>query len=362
MKLEKIKLKNFRNLDEIEVAANPRLNLIFGPNGSGKTNFCEAIHFASAGDNLKGRRQRELINWDSEFTLIKLTTRDGDKVTVYLETGDRKELKLNSKNIKQSDLRSLVPTHMFVPGDLYIPKGPPQRRRDMLNRQLGFLSSDYGQLLSEYQSELKKKNTLLKKDQINEEFLSILNERLIDLGAQISLRRVNYLKKLNERLPEIYSLFVTNGYKLSLNYARETMLGNSKEELKSLLAEKLEESRDRELDQETSVVGPHRDKFEFRLNDKNLRKFGSQGELRTAVIATYLAYLKLYKENFEEWPILVLDDILSELDRGRGESFLENLPKEPQIFMTTATRDPAFKKLSGEFSVLEIKGGNIRQK
>jgi len=362
MKLEKIKLTNFRNLHEIEITTNPRLNLIFGPNGSGKTNFCEAIYFASTGNNLKGIRQRELIKWDSKYTLIKLNTVNEDVVVVYLETEDGKEIKVNSKNARQSDLRSLIPTHIFVPGDLYIPKGPPQKRRDMLNRQLGLLSADYGKRLSEYQSELKKKNTLLKKDKINEEFLSILNERLVDLGAQISLNRANYLQRLNERLPEIYGLFGHPEEKLSLNYAEDISPESSKEELKALLADRLEENREREMEQETSVVGPHRDKFEYRLNGKNLRKFGSQGELRTAVISTYLAYLNLYEENFEEWPILILDDILSELDRGRGESFLENLPEGPQIFMTTATRDSAFKKLSGEFSVLEINGGNILQK
>ncbi len=359
MKLKSIKIRNFRNLNETELEPNERLNLIFGPNGSGKTNFCEAIHFASTGDNLKGSRQRELINWDSDHTLVKLKLVNEDQLTVYLKQGEGKEIRVNSKTARQSVVSEVFPTHTFVPEDLYISKGAPKKRRSLLNRHLGQLEPDYDNLLSQYNSELKKKNTLLKKNEVNREFLDVLGQRLVDLGASLILKRTNYLDRLNEHLPEIYGKFVQNSASLTLNYSEERLMDSSLEDLTEYLTEKLEKEKDRELEQQTSVVGPHRDKFEYRLNGKDLRKYGSQGELRTAVIATYLAYLELYQERCEELPVLILDDILSELDRSRGERFLKTLPREPQVFMTTATRDPSFKKLSGQFSVLRINSGRI---
>ncbi|MBS3735927.1 MAG: DNA replication and repair protein RecF [Candidatus Bipolaricaulota bacterium] len=361
MKIDRLKITNYRNLEDLEIEPNSGLNLIFGPNGSGKTNFCEAIHFVSTGDNIKGSRQRELINWDSNYALVRMGLLNVEEIVVYLEEGEGKEIKINSKSGRQSDLRSLVPTHTFVPEDLYISKGPPRRRRSLLNRHLSQLSSGYGHLLSDYNAELKKKNTLLKKDEINEEFLEVLSERLIELGARITGERADYLKKLNQYLPEIYGQFVQTDEKLNLSYTEDGLIDRSQEELEELLSDRLERNREKELDRGTSVVGPHRDKFEYLLDGRDLRTFGSQGELRTAVIATYLAYLELYEKKFNELPILVLDDILSELDRARGEAFLENLPEAPQIFMTTATRSPSFRKLSGEFTVLKIQDGVIER-
>ncbi len=360
MKLEEIKVRNFRNLSDQTVKLNRSLNLIFGPNGSGKSNFCEAVHFASTGKNLKGNRQSELINWDSGFALVQLITAREDRVVVYLKENEGKEIKVNSKTKLQSDLVDLIPTYTFVPEDLYISKGPPKRRRSTLNSQISSLDPSYKSVLSDYRSELKKKNTLLKKEELNEEFLEVLNERLAELGAEIIVRRAGYLEELNDLLPEYYRTFVSGGGELSLDYGEDLPDEIKKERVKAGLAKKINEHREKEIQRENSVVGPHRDKFYYRLSGKDLRKFGSQGELRTAVISTYLAYLDLYNENFDDWPVLILDDILSELDRDRGGAFLKDLPEEPQVIMTTASRNPAFRELSGDFSVLEMAGGEIK--
>lgn len=361
MIIAEIKLRNYRNLHDQVIEANPNLNLVFGPNGSGKTNFCESIHFASSGDNLKGSRQEEMINWDAEFALIQLLTGDGDRIVIYLKEGEGKQIKLNSRTGRQSDLKKLVPTGTFVPEDLYISKGPPRRRRSALNSQISLLDHEYDKLLSDYRSELQKKNTLLKKDEINIEFLKVLNERLAELGAGITVRRADFLKDLNDLLPELYGKFVDDTRELGLDYEENLPEEITEESVKDWLSAKIEKNRKKELERETTIVGPHRDKFSYRLEDRSLRKYGSQGELRTAVIATYLGYLQLYNRNYDDWPVLILDDVLSELDRSRGEAFLQNLPEGPQIFMTTATRNRAFRKLTGEFSVLRIEAGRIEQ-
>ncbi|MFP4202070.1 MAG: DNA replication/repair protein RecF [Candidatus Acetothermia bacterium] len=359
MKVQEVKLRNFRNLADQRINLDPSLNLLFGPNGSGKTNLCEAIAFVSTGDNLKGNRQGELIKWDSSFALVQLMTSKEDRIVVYLKKGDGKEVKVNSKTKRQSDLNNLIPVHTFVPEDLYISKGSPRRRRETLNYQISTLDHDYKKSLSDYRAELKKKNTLLKKEEINEEFLEVLGQRLVELGAKLVVKRKGYLEKLNDLLPEYYRKFVSGGGKLSLDYGEDLPAEVTEKNVRELLEERMESHREKELERGTSVVGPHRDKFRYRLDGRDLRKYGSQGELRTAVISTYLAYLDLYEAEFEDWPILILDDILSELDRDRGESFLENLPEEPQVIMTTATRNPAFTKLSGDFSVFEVEEGRV---
>lgn len=361
MKIRTLKLARFRNLEDLEIEPNGALNILFGPNGSGKTNLCEAIHFVSAGKNLKGRRQTELIHWDSDDSLIKLTTAEDDQIIVYLKRGESKQIRYNSKEKKQSQLRRMIPTFTFTPEDLNLSQGSPQRRRSMLNDQLSLMDDDYDGFLNKYESELKKKNNLLKKNKINEQFLNVLNERIVELGAEMAVRRTSYLNELNEILPGVYQEFASNDHKLTLNYGDKRYVTTDLDRVKEIFAEEIEDSSDREVELETSVVGPHRDKFVYRLNDRDLRKYGSQGEQRTAVVATYFANLRLYRDAFGEPPVLIFDDILSELDRSRGNALLENLPEEPQIFMTTATRNQSFKKLSGEFSAYQLDAGQIEK-
>ncbi len=362
MKISKLKVAGFRNLTESEIKPNEHLNILFGPNGSGKTNLCESIHFVSTGNNLKGNRQQELINWDSDDALIKVNLSTDDQIIVYLKRGEQKQVRYNSNPKTQSKLRKLFATYTFIPEDLYLSKGSPQRRRTMINDQLTLLDGDYKQTLTKYNDELKKKNNLLKKDEINIEFLTVLNTRLSELGAEIIVSRMRYLKRLNNTLPKTYQEFSSTDHKLTLNYSDQRYSNKTCEEIKAMLGEELEEKYEKEREIETTIVGPHRDKFLFNLQGRNLRKYGSQGEQRTAVISTYFSNIQLYKENEGEWPILIFDDILSELDTNRGNALLNNIPTEPQRFMTTATRNPAFKKLSGEFSVFQLTGGTIKEK
>ncbi len=361
MKIDQMKLARFRNLEDLEIEPNGRLNILFGPNGSGKTNLCEAVHFTSTGNNLKGTRQSELINWDEDDTLIKISSAAEDQIIVYLKRGEAKQVRYNSKEVKQSELRRILPTYTFTPEDLNLSQGSPQRRRSMINDQLGVLSDDYGSVFRKYERELKKKNNLLKKDEINEDFLDVLNERLADLGAEIVDRRSDYLTDLNEILPGTYGEFAADDHELTLNYSDGRYADASREEIREILIEDIRENHDREIELENATVGPHRDKFRYRLNGRNLRKYGSQGEQRTAVVATYFANLTLYEETFGELPILIFDDILSELDRSRGNALLEYLPHDPQIFMTTATRNQSFKKLSGEFTAFELNDGEVER-
>ena len=204
MKAEKLKLSGFRNLSDLEIKPHPRLNVLYGGNGAGKTNLCEALHFASTGKALKGRKQEELIKWDKSELLIRISLEDKDEVVIYLREDNSKQVKLNGKNVSQKEMEEKMPVISFVPTDLDAIKGGPANRRELVNDYIGPVSSDYRNYLKDYQSELNKKNALLKKEKINKEFLNVLNERIIELGSEISYIRFRFIKKINKFLIKSY--------------------------------------------------------------------------------------------------------------------------------------------------------------
>jgi len=361
MKVRHTLIRGFRNLNGVDLWPNEHLNVLVGANGSGKTNFCEAFHFASTGRNLRGSSRNELIGWDSSYLLLRFELINEDRLTVYLRKGEGKRLELNNKAVKQSQVRSQLPVLSFTPDELVKLKGGPKERRRMLDEHLGFLSSEYGRMLGDYESELKKKNALLKKEKPDEEFLEVLDKRLAKLGAEVMARRGRFLERLNGLLPRLYRELAPEAGRLSLNYRNLPEGEIEVDRLKVHLEKRIEESKERERRLETTVVGPHRDKIEYFLGERPLRKYGSQGEQRSATIATYLAFLKLYEKDRQDWPLLLLDDILSELDEERSRYLLENLPEEPQIFLTTTELSRKLSELLGvdSRSILRVREGNI---
>ncbi|MFP4646038.1 MAG: DNA replication/repair protein RecF [Candidatus Bipolaricaulota bacterium] len=360
MKIRHFLLKNFRNLDEVDLSPHEELNLIVGPNGSGKTNFCEAIYFLSTAKTLKGTRQSEVIGWGASHTLIHVTVTGEDQLKAYLERGESKQAQINSKSAKQSELRRKLPVLTFTPEDLLVVKGGPRERREMLDSHLFLLSHDYERAYGKYRAELKKKNALLKKDDPNEEFLDVLNQRLAKLGATIMRLRAAFLDRMNGLLSEKYDQLLSGDKpELTMIYEEVPRLRAKKAEIEENLAQAFKAQKDKEKELETSVVGPHRDKIRYQLGGNDLRKFGSQGEQRSAVIATKLSLLKLYHDVLGEWPVLLLDDILSELDKGRENSLLHHIPQGPQVFLTS-TEEEDLLDISANYKLYKISRGRVK--
>lgn len=362
MLIRELTLQGFRNIKRAQVKPNSNLNVLLGPNGAGKTNFCEGIYFMSTGETLKGSRQNELIGWNSDDLLVRAHLDNEDTVAVYLQPGESKTIKIDSKNATQSDLRKKIPVLTFVPDDLYFVKGGPARRRKLIDDHLSLLDPNFTRIANDYERELKKKNALLKKEDPNEEFLNVLNRRLAETGAELTYHRVRFIKALNEKLPDNYGR-LTGGQRepLQFHYQDIPGLDAEEDELQAYLAEEIEQSLDKEREIQTSVVGPHRHKISYRMKGRSMRKYGSQGEQRSCITATKLALLELYYQRFEEWPVLILDDILSELDHDRGASLLNRLPSGPQMFITATEKEELFDNLPRSYTIYLIRDGRLQE-
>lgn len=350
MKIERLVLYNFRNLAPTELVPASKLNLIIGPNAAGKSNLCEAIYYAAKGWLLKGERQRDVITFGQHETAIELSV-NGDEIRVHLNGRARaKTIEFNREKKTQGELSACLRALLFTPDELQIIKGRPEQRRRFLDRSIADLSREYRHVLREYEQALKRKSALLRQENPDLEVLEVFNQELIVRGSWLITKRREYIKELNKTLPARYQaicgqeselVIVYKGpYPLPLSHGSSTGEGWPLGRGEGLtLAQLIKDATSEEIRRGVVLVGPHRDDLCFELNDHDLRRFGSQGEQKSALCAVLLAQLDLHYQRFGDYPVLILDDVLSELDRPRLQRLLQLLPKDIQIFLTHTVVD-----------------------
>lgn len=331
MKLDRIVLRHVRNLAAVDLAPDGGLNLIVGPNAAGKSNLCEAIYYAAKGWLLKGERQRDLISWDQSEALLEFSL-GGDHVRLHLNGHARvKTIELNREKKSQSELSALLRVLIFTPDELQIIKGNPEQRRRFLDRSIADLHRVYKHTLSEYDQVLRRKSALLRSERPDLELLDVYDAELSERGAWLVAQRRAYVQKLNQKLPQHYQQISGQSAQLQIHY-ETTLVSN--DDLRRELARQLAQARREELRRKHALVGPHRDDLRFDLNGHDVKRFGSQGEQKSVLCALLLAQVELHSERFGNYPILILDDVLSELDRARTQRLLQLLPRDLQIFLT----------------------------
>ena len=334
MKLTKLTLKNFRNHDFITFDFTSGVNSIEGENATGKTNIVEAIYYLSLARSFRGVDDLELIKNDSNFaseiyavieegTLIK-------KIRITITKKGRTVL-LNGKNVsKLSELTKCVNVVLFEPKDAMLFKGLPKERRNFIDINLSKKSSAYFDLLSKYEKVLNKRNNLLKSEKVDENLLQVLTEMLVKLAGPIVSYREMYVKDINDILNKITRTLAGENYKLEIVY--KPFVPNTKEfESNALAAYKGALSSD--IKHHATSLGVHREDFSMLLNDKDIATYGSQGENRLAALALKLTPYFLIEEK-EKKPIVILDDVLSELDNVHQVRLLKFLKKFEQVFIT----------------------------
>lgn len=329
MKLDRIALRQVRNLACAELAPHGGLNLLVGPNAAGKSNFCEALYYAAQGWLLKGERQRDLIAWDQSEALLEFLC-NGTQARIHLNgSAKTKTIELNREKKTQSALSATFRALLFTPDELQIIKGSPEQRRRFLDRSISDLSCDYRHVLREYEQVLRRKSAVLRSGRPDLELLDVFDEELCVRGAYLIKNRCAYAQKINETLSQHYQQIAgQTAQQLVLHY--ETALT---EDPQQALAQLLT-MRSEELRRGQALVGPQRDDLRFALNEHDLKRYGSQGEQKSALCAVLLAQLELQRERFGDYPVLILDDVLSELDRGRTQRLLQLLHRDLQIFLT----------------------------
>ncbi len=368
MFLKEIKLTNFRNYENLSLVFHPGINIIYGQNAQGKTNLLESIYVLGLTKSHRSFIDHNLIKENKDFARIegKLTIDHFDtKMELLLET-KKKKLKIDSDVVgKVSDYVSKMNIIIFYPEDLDLLKGAPGIRRRYLNMELCQLYSNYLNLLNDYNKLLKIRNELLKKrmkeEVVDSNYFHIVTTYFIDKGVSIYRMRKNFIDRLNAISPEIYETITgMKGFHLEYRPCFE-ITSFEKEFLKQQFIEKLQNMEKVELKLGTTMVGPHRDDFEFYLAERNLKVYGSQGQQRVAILALKLAEIDIFTDCRGTTPILLLDDVFSELDDKKKNNLLKYIDQNIQTIITTTDLDSIDESLKKQSKLIEIDHAEIMQ-
>ncbi|RQD72638.1 MAG: DNA replication/repair protein RecF [Tindallia sp. MSAO_Bac2] len=366
MILKKMTLKNYRNYEEVEVTFGPGLNIFIGENAQGKTNLLEALYLCASLRSFRTRKDRELIKKNEEQAYLRLmaANQDGEqKLELLLKQDQKKRIRKNGLGVTTiGDVMGTVKAVLFSPEDLKIVKDSPQERRQFIDSELIQISPLYYHSLKRYQKILKQRNQLLKNEKVAEEQLEVWDDQLSAYGARIIQLRNQFLSDLLDLARPIHEEITEKKEYMELQYRPGINLpeGWSEWELDQLVSHfrcEMEKSRKNDLYRRVTHQGPHRDDVHFTINDMEVRQFGSQGQKRTVVLSLKLAVLEWMKQESGEYPVLMMDDVTSELDQKRQEYLLKYL-KPVQTFITTTHLDEKMKTSANDF-IFWINDGKI---
>ena len=366
MRLENIYLRSFRNYQELSLDFEPGVNLIVGDNAQGKTNLLESVIYMGSGRSFRTQKTAELVRLGAPFGEIQgsLYSQERNQTLRWLlfPTAKPRQLFLNSvKKKKAGDISGVLQTVLFCPEDLMVLKAGASARRHLGDSALCQLRPNYEAALTEYGKILEQKNRILKDRHENPALLEILpeyNTRLCQVGALLISYRARFFEGLGKAAAKYHSLFSGGAEEFSLQYRTVSTVTDpfaSVNVLTEQLMEHLENHYRAELESAQCLTGPHKDDFDVTLSGLSLKSFGSQGQVRTSAISLKLAQRELMKTQSGEIPVLLLDDVLSELDPGR-QDFVLNQITEGQVFITCC--EPGrFTKLG---KTIEISHGNVK--
>ncbi|NLI57026.1 MAG: DNA replication/repair protein RecF [Clostridium sp.] len=365
MYIEQLELENFRNYKKIKTSFSKNINIIYGENAQGKTNIIEAIFLCAAGRSHRTSKDKELININSnKFKVKLLLNKDNKKKEIeYLYELGKKQILINEVPIrKMANLMGNLLAVIFSPEDILIVKEGPSLRRRFMDITISQLRPSYFYNLQQYNKILNQRNNLLKEIQQNKsliETLDIWDEKIAQVGSEIISKRKKFIDKLSKISKEKHYNLTDNCEQLEIKYKTflEEIDLKNKENIKNEIIKKISKSRNLELKRCITAIGPHRDDFDIIVNGLPLKNFGSQGQQRTAILSLKLSEIEIIKEETDEYPILLLDDVMSELDNKRRKFLFKNLTKM-QTFITCTEKD-FFKEESLDASFLKVKNGEI---
>lgn len=324
MIIKSIKLEHFRNYESLDLDFEKGTNILYGDNAQGKTNVLEAIYLSATTKSHKGSKDKEIINLEKEEAHIRtILDKEGMeyRVDMHLRKNKSKGIAINGQSIKKAaDLIGLINVVFFSPEDISIIKNGPAERRKFVDMELFQIDKYYLYNLNQYNKIINQRNKLLKDFYQNSdlsETLQVWNMQLVTYGKQIIRRREKFVEQLNEIIFDIHKNL--SGGKENLKIIYEPNV------LEDELEKKLKISQERDIKLKMTSVGPHRDDFCFMVNGVDIRKFGSQGQQRTAALSLKLAEIELLKKVTGDSPVLLLDDVLSELDSHRQNYLLNNI-------------------------------------
>lgn len=362
MQLQTLQVRNFRNIVDIDYQAGSSLNILVGNNAQGKTNFLEAIYVLSTGRSFRTALDEDLVHYDAGQYKIQSQYQMKERKlssSLFYKRAGRKSFFINNKEapFTHNDRLRVV---LFHPDDLFLVKGPPSNRRAFLDFVLRQLSTEYQFYLDNYNKILRRRNFYLKNEQTNSKSFSIINEVFVEQASRIMLQRIQFTSILDEICEPLYRTFSQEKNHLRIRYAISFPVKSDKINLNILqdsMMEDIKKRQEKEQARKTSLVGPHLDDLHFYQDDRLAKIYASQGQQRNIAVTLKLAELHSYKRIWGDYPLFLLDEVLSELDKKRRTLLLEYLEDAAfQTFLTSVALE-GIDQLPG--TVFEVREGNL---
>ena len=359
MFIKKIQMLNYRNYKSLNITLGKNVNVFMGDNAQGKTNILEAIYYCAFAKSHRTSKDKELINWDSENAYISVLVgkdRLDKNIDINILKDGRKAIRINKIKVsKIGELFGNFNVVMFSPEDLRIIKDSPGVRRRFIDMELCQLDSKYYYNLVQYNKILNERNVLLKNKKLDKDILDIYDIQLAKFGADIIKERLKYINKLNYYGKNIHSDISSGKEEVEFKYISTI---RDFENIENNFYDLLSRNRSKDIDKGSTSVGPHRDDFTVLINDIDTKSFGSQGQQRSAVLTIKFSSLKIIKELTSEYPVLLLDDVLSELDFNRKRYILSTIGEIQTIITCTGIEDLT-NYLDDSSRVFKVKEGEI---
>lgn len=372
LRITNINFKNFRSYEEFSLSNLENLTVIVGQNAVGKTNIIEGIGLLTSLTSFRSATSAELLKNGTDFGRIFIDVTDGNRqlrIELLIEKGKR-SYKLNGKPKRITDLKGLITSVTFTPDDLELVKGSHGTRRRSIDILGSQLNKNYYQITKDFEKVIRHKNKLLK-DDASKDLIDSINELLIKVGAQLVAYRSTFFQRLLERMGPLYSKITGSSEELTGSYTPSWILEDdqqnkvldsqtpkkieiTKEEAIFQLSDSLKRLQSREISINRTLIGPHRDHIDLFINGMNSSIFASQGQQRSIVLAWKLAEAQTIEDMTGQLPILLLDDVMSELDEGRRQSLVNFLSDEIQTFITTANINYFDEEILSRANVIKI--------
>lgn len=368
MVLNNITLINFRNYEKVSVDFSKNINILIGDNAQGKTNILEAIYVLAITKSHRSLNDINLINDTKEFCKLKgkIKANGISRNLEFFLSSKEKRVSINNKQIRRlTDYISNINIILFTPDDLELIKGSPSNRRKFLNIEIGQLDNNYLNILNDYNKLLKTRNEYLKVNnknkKLNINYLNVLTDKMIEKAIYIYQKRFEFIENLNKYVESIYYDVTKNG-KLKVKYINNLNIDKfDKDKIVNIMKEKFNQNLEKEKILGLTLFGPHKDDMMFKLDGNDIKIYGSQGQQRSCILAIKLSEINIFKDKKGEAPIVLLDDVFSELDDLKKNNLIKYLNDDIQIVITTTDLNQIKDELLDEAFIYKVTNGNIER-
>ena len=368
MKIESLELTNYRNYETAKINFGSKINVFIGKNASGKTNILESIYILALARSYRTKENQNLINQDKDNSIIKAHIKHSKRYKIdehkIIFSKKGKVVMFNKKPFKKiSDYISKFNVIIFQPEDFYLIKGSPKEKRKYFNLEIGQINNRYLFDLGEYNNLIKTKNEYLKTIDFNnydKNYIETINYQLAKRAKNIYLERKKFLNKINEKITKINEKLKTfQNIKITMTSAIE--IETEEEKIEEKLYLKYNNALFKEIQMNQTLFGPHRDDFIFIVNDNDANEFCSQGQQRMAILMLKLSEIEVFKDVTEEYPVLLLDDVFSELDQEKKKKIINYLYKRMQIIITTTDLNNLDVDVLSKADIFVVKNKKIKK-